>query len=76
MAYQPNPGRLPEACLLRDDSGNVVGFRAVHVRLRCGYDSKAAGHQPWPSKGARGGDTNWKISRPGFPGDIEFWEVA
>lgn len=53
MAYVPNTGRLPEACIVLDpESGEVKGYRSVHVRMFGGWDSKKSGHAPWPAAGA------------------------
>ncbi len=82
MPYQPNLGHVPDECLIRDEDGNVTGFRAVHVRLfgspernLKGFDSKAAGLPPWPAGGART-PTIWKISRKPHPFEIKEWEIA
>lgn len=76
MAYQPNPGNLPPECEIRDEHGNVIGHRAVHVRLFGGFDSKKRGDAPWPSAGGRPNPTNWKISRKPHQYEIEFYEIA
>lgn len=74
MAYAPNPGRLPDACVIESDSGTQ--YRSVHVQLFGGYCTRKAGAAPWPSKGARGGETNWRISQPPHPYEIKEWEIA
>lgn len=38
-----NHGYLPLECEIRDDRGNVTGYRRVHVRLFNGYDTIRAG---------------------------------
>lgn len=72
---QSNPGHVPPACELRDDDGNITGFRAVHVRLFGGHDTRKRGDTPWPAGGGRP-PTNWRISKPPHPYEIEEWEVA
>ncbi|MBY0391841.1 MAG: hypothetical protein K2Q27_01100 [Novosphingobium sp.] len=63
MPYLPNPGHLPPECEILDADGHVIGFRAVHVRLFNGWDSRKAGTSPWPSRDGRP-PTNWSIRRP------------
>lgn len=75
MAWQSNEGRLPDACLILDEQGEVTGYRKVHVRLHGGWDSKAAGHDPWPAGGGRP-PTEWRISRKPGPFEIESYEVV
>lgn len=81
MAYQPNPGFLPPECVIHDpETGEVIGYRAVHVRLfgkagNPGWDSKKAGSKPWPAKGGRPLDTNWRVSSPPHPYHIKEFEV-
>ncbi len=75
MPYQPNPGRLPDECLVLDEQGEVVGYRPVHVRLFNGIDSKVRGDAPWSSANARQ-PTVWKISRPPHPFEIKEWILA
>ena len=75
MPWHPNPGRLPDACVIRDEGGEVVGYRHVHVRLFGGFDSKAAGHAPWPSADRRP-PTEWRISRPPHPFEIKEWMLT
>lgn len=70
-----NPGHLPPECEVRDEDGNVTGYRAVHVRCFGGFDSRKAGHAPWPAAGGRP-PTQWRISKPPHSSDIEFWEIA
>ena len=76
MAYQPNPGRLPADCELLDEHGELAGYRPVHVRLFCGWDSQRAGHAPWPAAGGRPRATVWRISTPPHPFEIQQYEVA
>lgn len=75
MAYVTNVGELPWECIVRDENGKITGWRNVHVRLFGGYDSRKAGHPPWPADGARPA-TNWAISRRPHPFEIREWEVA
>lgn len=70
-----NPGHLPPECEVRDEDGNVTGYRHVHVVLFGGFSTKKRGDAPWPSGGGRP-PTNWRISKPPHPADIEFWEIA
>lgn len=72
---RPNPGHLPDECIIFDDDGNVAGWRAVHVRLRNGYDTRKAGAAPWPAYGSRP-PTRWKPDGKPHPFDIEFWELS
>lgn len=73
MPYQPNPGHLPGECILFDEAGEITGYRAVHVRLFGGFDSRAAGHAPWPAAGSRP-PTVWTISRKPHAFEIKEWE--
>lgn len=75
MAYQPNDGHVPEACIVRDDQGEIASYRKVHVRTFGGWDSRKAGHDAWPAGGGRE-KTNWRISRPRHAFDIKEWEIA
>lgn len=69
---QPNPGQLPDDCLVLDEDGILVGHRHVHVILFNGWDSrKALSGGAWPSS-----TTRWQISRPPHPGEVKFYEVA
>lgn len=43
----PNPGRLPPECEIRDEHGNVTGYRAVHVVLFGGLDTRKALAAAW-----------------------------
>lgn len=61
MAWLINPGHLPPECEIRDEQGNITGYRKCHVRLRGGFDSQKAGHDPWPSKTNRGPTTRWTL---------------
>lgn len=72
MPYVPNPGRLPDACLMLDEEGHVTGHRAVHVRCFGGFDSRKADHAPWPSAPP----TVWAISARPHPYEICEWEIA
>lgn len=69
MAYQPNPGRIPEQCLVRDQQGFIAGYRPVMVKL---FNGITAG--PWPSAGGRP-PTRWSISKTPHPFEIESFEV-
>lgn len=71
-----NEGRIPPECEIRDDAGNVTDWRNVHVRCFGGYDSRKAGHAPWPASTGRAQTTNWKISRPPFGFEIREFEIA
>lgn len=71
MTYERNLGSQPPECAIRDSSGKLTGQHPVHVRLFNGWDSKAAGHQPWPA-----GSADWCISAKPHPFQIEFYEVA
>lgn len=75
MAYSANQGRCPRECELRAEDGGIAGYRAVHVILHNGFDTKRAGHTPWPAAG-RQPATVWRISRPAHPFEIEKWEIA
>lgn len=74
MPYLPNPGHVPPECEILDDDGNVTGHRKVHVRLFGGWDSRKAGHAPWPAAGGRP-PTIWRISRAPHPFEIKEFEV-
>lgn len=83
MAYQPNPGHVPRETEVWGDvetngvlARSIIGHKAVHVRLFSGFDSRRAGHAPWPAKGGRPIDTNWRVSRPPHPYEIKEWEIA
>lgn len=90
MAYLPNPGHVPPETEIWEDvetSGvvarSLVGHRPVHVRLWgdpargvAGWDTKRAGQAPWPAKGGRQIDTDWRISKPPHPYQIKEFEVA
>lgn len=67
---QPNPGHLPPECEILDEDGNVTGHRAVMVKLFGGIKTG-----PWPSAGGRPVPTNWKISKPPHPFEIEEYEI-
>lgn len=67
-----NEGHLPEACRILDDDGHVTGHRAVHVVLFGGFDSRKAGHAPWPSAPP----TVWRISAKPHPYEIREFEIA
>jgi len=75
VAGQPNPGHLPDECVVRDEAGEAVSYRRVHVVLQGGYDSRKAGHAPWPSAGGKP-PTNWKLSRPPHAFEIATYEVV
>jgi len=70
-----NLGECPEAAIIRDEAGEVAGYRAVHVVLFNGWSSKAAGHAPWPA-GVGRPPTRWAVSRTPHPFEIESWELA
>lgn len=70
-----NEGRIPDACIIRDEHGEFAGFRSVHVTLFGGFSTKRAGHAPWPAGGGRP-PTNWKIGRPPHPFDIKEYDIA
>lgn len=77
MAYLPNPGKLPPECVILDDeTGEVVGYRSVHVVLFGGYSTKAAGDRPWPSAGGKPLPTRWAISRQPHPFEIKEFEIV
>ncbi len=69
----PNCGQVPAAAILRDEWGNVTGYRAVHVILRCGYSTAARDVAPWPAGGGRW-PTRWTLT--GHPFDIVKWTLA
>lgn len=70
-----NPGYLPPECEICNETGEVVGYHRVHIRLFGGFDSRHAGHDPWPAYGQRP-PTNWSIrSDNPHPFDIQFYEV-
>jgi len=75
VTYSPNIGRLPQGSALRDEAGEVTGYRKAHVRLFGGYDSAKAGRDPWPTGGTRP-PTKWSIERVPHPFDIESWSFA
>lgn len=76
MAYQPNTGKLPAECVVwSEDEQTILSCRAVHVRCFGGFDSRKAGHAPWPSAGGRPA-TNWAISARPHPFEIMEWELA
>lgn len=65
-----NAGRVPPETVIWDEDGNVAGYRQVRVTL---FNGLVCG--PWPSAGGRPHPTNWKISRPPHPFEIESYEV-
>jgi hypothetical protein len=75
MAYLPNPGRIPAECQICDEAGEVTGWRRVHIRLFGGWDSRKAGHDPWPAADGRPA-TVWRVSRPPHTFEIKEWEIA
>jgi hypothetical protein len=75
MDWLPNSGELPDDCLVHDENGNVIGHRAVHVRLFGGYDSQKAGAAPWPAVGARI-PTRWAIGKRPHPFEIEEYLIV
>lgn len=74
MAYTRNEGRLPDECVVTSEDG-VTSYRAVHVRLHGGWDSRKAGAAPWPSAGGRP-PTRWSIGKPPHNFDIAEWDLA
>lgn len=66
-----NPGHLPEECIIRDDDGEVTGYRQVMVTL---FNGRTIG--PWPAAGGRPYPTNWKISRPPHRYEIKEYQIA
>lgn len=79
MTWRPNPGKIPDECAVWSEDGQSVTYRPVHVRTFGSdtippFDSKRAGHLPWPSGGGRP-PTNWRISRPPQPFEIREYEV-
>lgn len=44
--WTPNPGHLPENCIIRDADGNTTSFRLIWARLFNGCDTRAAGTGP------------------------------
>lgn len=83
MPYLPNPGHCPPETEIWADvetdgilARSIVGHHKVHVRLFSGFDTKAAGHAPWPAKGGRPIETNWSISRTPHPFQIREFEVV
>lgn len=72
---QINDGHIPSECIIRDEAGDITGYRKVHVRLFGGFDTRKAGNDPWPAGGARP-PTEWRISKPPHPFEIEEWEIA
>ena len=70
-----NPGYLPPDCIVRDEFGEISGYRSVHVVLFNGYSTKKAAAAPWPAGGGRQ-QTVWTISRRPHPFEIQFYEVT
>ena len=76
MVWQRNPGHLPEDCIIRDEDGEIAGYRAVNVVLFNGWSNTKAGSPPWPAGGGRP-PTNWTIRRGDpHPFDIKGFEVT
>lgn len=75
MTMQPNPGHLPPDCVIRDEDGNIMAYQPVHVVLWNGWSSAATGNAPWPAAG-RHPATNWRLSQPPHPFEIQAYEVA
>ena len=69
-----NPGSLPLECEILEEHDQAAGFWPVHVILFNGHSTKAAGQPPWPSAG-RFPPTNWRISKPPHPFEIQQYEV-
>lgn len=73
MAYRENRGKLPRSCVVFSDDGEErKSYRKVHVRLRNGFDSRRAGHDPWPAAGTMP-PTRWSLE--GHPFDVVEYEV-
>ena len=72
---QPNLGRLPAECVVRDKDGNITGYRSVHVVLFGGYSTSKADAAPWPSRDLRV-PTVWTISDPPHAYEIEHWSLT
>jgi hypothetical protein len=70
-----NPGHLPPDCIVRDEWGDITGYRSVHVVLFNGYSTKKAGAAPWPAAGAKI-PTEWRISRKPHPFEIKEYEIV
>lgn len=73
MSRAPNPGRCPSECEIRDDAGELVGFRRVHVTFFNGRTSREKSPQGYPSGGRDA--CNWRIGKPPHPYDIQYFEV-
>lgn len=69
-----NLGKLPGEAVIRDDDGQVTGYRQVRVRLFNGYDTAVREPNGWPAAGGRP-PTRWSIESPPHPFDIEYWEL-
>lgn len=67
MAWQPNPGHCPPEA---DGTAEGKDFR-VHVRLRCGYDTRRKEPAGWPATGR--GACRWTLT--GHRCDIVEWEL-
>lgn len=72
MALKPNPGSIPPECIIRDDDGNITGFRRVRVVCFGGYDSGEREPAGWLSGGR--GSCDWTISRKPHPFEISEYE--
>lgn len=74
---KPNKGRLPTACSVKgEEDGAPRTYKAVHVILFSGWDSrKAIVGGPWPSAGGKP-PTDWSISDPPKSWQIKEWELA
>lgn len=51
MPLQPNPGYLPDDCIIRNEAGDVVDHRRVRAVLFGGYDTRHKEPAGWPSGG-------------------------
>lgn len=70
MAWHPNEtGAVPEQAIIRDEAGNVTGYRNVRVKLRYG----ACPPESWPAAGKRP-PTRWTLL--GDSHDIVEFEIA
>lgn len=70
-----NRGRVPAEAEIRDEEGELVGHRSVHVVLFNGWSTAKAGASPWPASGGRPA-TNWRVSDPPHAFEIKLWELA
>ena len=59
MPWTENKGALPDEAIIRDEAGNVTGYRKVRVKLRCGRVPA----ESWPAAG------QWPATRWTLLGD-------